>query len=119
MSYSVIFSDKAGKLQRVTFGTLPIAQNYSKTVKGRVEESSILAPVIAVCRVQDGTAQAQKEATERFYLGDRAALPVDSEADESASEAMAEHFAEARTVGMCAEDAWADWDSVQTQSGRV
>ena len=115
MAFKLTYTDKSGNKQAVTFGVRALAENYSRTVRNAcIEETLTHAPVIAVCRVQDGTAQAQKEATERFYLGDRAALPGDSEEE---SEAMAEHFAEARTVGMCAEDAWADWD--YSQGGKV
>jgi hypothetical protein len=122
MGYKVTYTDKSGNKQQITFGSETLANNYSRTVKNAtVETTATEAPIVAVSRVSEGSLEAQKAATKRYYLGDRASLPGASsgeyEASEQDAEAMAEHFADARASGQCMEDAHTDWDFIQ--NGKV
>lgn len=120
MATTIFYTGKDGKAAQIKFPSRALAESYAKSLRGsvRYEDSDEAVPAVAVQKCPEGTAEAQKAATNTYYrsvkepkhgrvVETREVRDVENEA-----ERMAEHFGAARAAGQPMEDAFKDWDYV-------
>ena len=107
---------KNGQAGKATFPTRQLAESYARSVKApRLEDLDLQIPDVQVQACPVATTGMQSQATGVYYRSvkePKRGMVVETREDpETRHERMAEHFAEARVLGISQEAAWSDWDA--------
>ena len=119
----VTFTNKAGKVESITLPTLAFAEGHVKRVGGKnatFVDLGVASHTVVVTKVATADAETVRQAAKAYYKSVNHGVymptfPATVDTAEQDAERMAEHFADCRAAGMAMEDAFADWDHIQSR----